>query len=394
MDGTSDVNAPTDIILHAGKVSTRAAEPDQDKITDANIFVFSSDGFLERSEYIKGTECSLPLVYGRDYDIFACVNFGYKLGLRTLEELQALDFHLAYPDEYTTGIPMCGEVHGVRAGGPIKLPLTRMMAEIRLSMDRNSLDDGVDMTVRNLRIGNCPKKCRVFSESGVERAEDCFTVGFSRNSAECRILNSALDNGKSSELSLYMLENVHGRFPGGAETDSDKVLAETERLAGVCSYIEMELDYLSRYHYSSDGCLRYRFYLGESRNDLDVRRNCRYHITVTPEGDGLKDSGWRVDKTDLSDIVSFSMKPDGLIETGIGDEIHVRCNFSPAGAPFKIGLEELEKGRERGVFEYSIDDDWHGVRIRTTGCGTGSVYMEAGEPINQAGLLNISVSDR
>lgn len=383
--------APTDIILCADGPGTRTAEPAQDLITDANIFVFSSDGFLERAEYLKGTVCALPLVHGRDYDVYACVNFGYKLSLKTLEELKALEFHLAYPDDYSTGVPMCGKACGVRAGKSIRLPLKRMMSEIRLCVDRSRLDGKTEMDVRSVRIGNCPKKCRAFSESGAERAEDCFSVGFGRGSSECAVLNRSREDGKSPEISLFMLENMHGAFPGEVREDSDKVLDRTSQLADVCSYIEMELDYLSPEHYSAGGYLKYRFYLGESRDDLNVVRNCRYHITVTPEGDGLRDGGWRVDKTFMHDVVRFSMKPDGLIEASPGDIIHVRCSFHPAGAPFRIGLDELEDAREKGVLDYEIDADWHGVTVTAKGYGTGKVYMEAGAPINQAGLLNISV---
>ena len=392
--GIGSLRAPTDILLCAGEMSSRAAEPDCDRIRDANIFVFSSDGFLERSEYIHGAACSLPLVYGRDYDIYACVNFGYKLNIKNLDEINALVFHIAYPDDYSTGMPMCGAVFGVRAGNSIRMPIVRMMAELRIGMDRSRLKENVKMDVRSLRIGNCPRRCRVFSESGAGSSDDCFSVGFSRNSSECEILNKTVEGGRSAELSLYMLENIQGDFPREVGTDSDKVLEKDDHLADVCSYIEMELGYHSPEHYSNGGFLKYRFYLGESRSDLNVRRNCLYHITVAPDGDGLNEDSWRIDRTFLSDMVSFSMKPDGLVEPQIGDEIHVRCSYSPAGAPFKIGLEELEEGRARGVFNYAIDEDWHGVKLSIVGPGDAKVYMEAGAPISQAGLLNIHVKKK
>ncbi len=42
--------------------------------------------------------------------------------------------------------------------------------------------------------------------------------------------------------------------------------------------------------------LIYRFYLGENRNNFDVRRNTWYRITVQPTGDGLSEESWRVDQ--------------------------------------------------------------------------------------------------
>ena len=42
--------------------------------------------------------------------------------------------------------------------------------------------------------------------------------------------------------------------------------------------------------------LIYRFYLGENRNNFDVRRNTWYRITVQPTGDGLSEESWRVNQ--------------------------------------------------------------------------------------------------
>jgi hypothetical protein len=43
----------------------------------------------------------------------------------------------------------------------------------------------------------------------------------------------------------------------------------------------MEIEYLS-YEQYSEKPLIYRFYLGSSRTNLDVERNCHYHITICP----------------------------------------------------------------------------------------------------------------
>ena len=389
-----DNRVPTDISLRSIASVTKASDPDEDKIKDANIFVFSSDGFMERSEFIDGDRCSLPLVKGRDYDIFVCVNFGYRLNIRSLDELMSLEFHLAYPDDYSTGMPMCGYVRGARAGDDIEIRMKRLMAAIKLNIDRSRLDKDVTMNVHSISIGNCPKRCRVFSESKVNAHEECFSVGFSRGNAECSALNHGLENGKSAEIVLYMLENLQGMFPREISDDSDKVFKESELLSEVCSYIEMELEYSSMTHFSDGGYLRYRFYLGESLKDMNVERNCVYHITVTPENDGLADNGWRVDKTSLSDAIGFKMEPEGYLEAEIGEVIHVGCTFSPPGARFDIGINELEEDRMRGIYDYVVDEDGHGVTLTIRGLGTGMVYMEAGEPINQAGLLYIHVKEK
>ncbi len=385
---------PTDISLRSAAAVTKVLEPDVDKIRDANIFVFSSDGFMERSEFIEGDRCSLPLVKGRDYDIYVCVNFGYRLNVKSLDELMGLEFHLAYPDDYSTGMPMYGCILRARAGNDVVIRLKRLMASVRLSIDRSHLEKNVTMNVHSISIGNCPRRCRVFSGSSVSTHDECFSAGFRRDNAECSALNHGLENGKSEEISLYMLENLQGMFPRKISSDSEKVFQESELLSEVCSYIEIETEYSSSTHFSDGGYLRYRFYLGESLNDLNVERNCIYHITVTPEGDGLRDNGWRVDKTSLSDAISFKMEPEGYLEAEIGDIIHVGCTFSPPGADFNIGLNELEEDKARGIYDYAVDEDGHGVTLTIRGFGTGMVYMEAGTPINQAGLLYIHVKEK
>lgn len=390
-DRIEDGCTPTDIILDAFPEMTRAAEPDAELLSDANVFVFSEDGFLERHEFIRESSCTLPLVYGREYSIFVCANFGYKLKVKTLEELNALECHLVYPDDYSTGIPMSGKVTGVRAGKAIRISLTRLMAKISLRIDRSRLDEGVIMDVSGLRIGNCPRRAKVFSPSGVSGADECFPVGFSRGSGECGTLNRDSDDGLSPEISLYMLENLQGAFPEEIGSDSEKVFGETDWRAEVCSYVEIELEYSSADQDGGSGILKYRFYLGETRNDLNVERNCHYHITVTPSGDGLDGDGWRVDKTGLSYDRSFKMEPEGYVEAKVGETLHVRCTFSPPYAPFDIGLEELEEDRERGIYDYVIDADGKGVVLTMRGKGSGMLYMSAGEPVNQSGLLYVEV---
>ena len=384
----------TDIFFSAGTPLSRAADPDEDKVSDINVFVFSPDGFLEKSEYLSGeTRCSFSLVEGREYDIYACANFGYKLKIRSLEELLAAEFYLVYPDDYSLGVPMCAVKRGVKAGKSVKMELERLMAKVSVSIDRNRLSEGVTMNVVGMRVGNCPKKAKVFSPSAVESSRDCFSKGFERGRDECEVLNRSLSGGVSQEVSLYVLENLQGDFPGEISSDAEKTLDSLEVASERCTFVEMDLEYSSPYFYTSEGYLKYRFYLGESRSDLNVERNCHYHITVTPENDGLSDDGWRVSKEALRSEVSFSMTPSGYLEARVGETVHVRCSFTPPGAPFDIGLEELEEDRKTGIYDYVIDSDGFGVTLTLKNPGAGMLYMEVGDPVNQAGILYLQVKE-
>ena len=98
---------------------------------------------------------------------------------------------------------------------------------------------------------------------------------------------------------MYLLENAQGDLLENVTTDSGKVFTDG-RYQEVCSYIELKAEYHSPSVHSRAGeYLIYRFYLGENRNNFDVFRNVRYRITVRPEGDGLQEDSWRVDKSGL-----------------------------------------------------------------------------------------------
>ena len=191
-----------------------------------------------------------------------------------------------------------------------------------------------------------------------------------------------------------MLENMQGLFSESISTDKDKVFDEDDYRSRVCSYIELELDYMSDEKYSFGKGLIYRFYLGDSLNDLNVERNCHYRITVRPENDGLSDEGWRVDKSNLADQgpVWFKAYPQNYIRGDIGDKVHIWCEFSPKNAPFDVGEDYMEFDKETGIYDYEIDEDGHGAVLTLTGPGRGLITMLAGEPINDGVLFIIEVN--
>lgn len=357
------------------EVTTKSADPDESLLSDVNIVIADESGKIERVDYFGNVvegKCRVKLVGGRKYSLYVCGNFGYRLPIKNMNQLETLCCFLAYPDDYRKGIPMSGHAYDVEAGADISIELTRLMSKILLRMDRSRLDADVDIKVTSVKIGNCPKICPVFSEEFNFRPapdEDWFFAsGFSRKDEECSPLNIG-NKGRSGAVVLYMFENYE---PGS-------------------SWIELDMDYRSSTLFSGDGGLKYRF--RPSGENSRIERNCCYNVTVRPAGDGLSKEGWSIDKDNLSQNTRFSMKPDGYMEVDVGDRINVRCDFYPETAPFEINRDNLENDRETGIYKYTIDKDGHGVTLDITGYGVGMVYMEAGPPINDAGLLYIHVRD-
>lgn len=365
---------------------TRAMDPDEEMITDISLMVFDEDGLAEECIWLPSAdnELMISLIKGRTYSFRACINFGYQVYADDIRELDEVTYHLAYPDEYRNGIPMYASADGFMAEDSKEIILTpvRLMSKISLKMDRSRLSEDVEMSVRTVRIGNCPKSVKVFGNSKVEDESGCFASGFSRTDKETDPLNMILSDGKSREIHMYMLENLQG------ESEDD------DRRDKVCSYIEMELDYISSEKYSFGNGLIYRFYLGENRNNRDVERNAHYRITVTPQDDGLGGDDWFVDKDNLADQgpVSFQAFPQQYIRGDIGDKIHIWCEFSPENAPFDVGISDMEDDKATGIYDYEIDEDGHGAVLTLTGPGRGLIYMEAGEPINDGALYIIEVN--
>ena len=389
--------AEISILIGETALKTKSRLPDEEKISDVGILIYDVYGRLEHSSYHTGQNVfQAKLLKGERYEIRAFVNFGYKITAQHIEELEDLQFHLAYPDEYKNGIPMVAATDLVINGdSQIVLEPVRLMSRISLKMDRSKLSEDVRMDVSSVRIGNCPKKVKVFGNSRAESEDDCFTAGYSHSGSECSVLNTEDSKRMSDEVSLYMLENMQGRFSeNGIDSDEDKIFEDYDKRQKICSYVEIGLEYSSPAWTSMTGPLIYRFYLGEDRNSLDVERNCHYHITVSPEDDGLKENSWRVDKTGLqyTGETSLVKYPSGYINGNIGDRIHLGCIVTPSHAPIDIGREYLEDDKAEGIYDYEIDTDGHGVTLQLTGPGTGLVYMEAGDPINEAALFIIEVN--
>lgn len=379
-------------------LESRAYDPDEDLISDISLLIFDERGSSEACLWSEDGRSTFEtrLLIGHKYTICACANFGYRIQADDIRETADIRYHMAYPDEYRNGIPMYAieEVTLSEDDREITINLERLMAKISLQMDRSRLSDDVRMYVRAARIGNCPRSVSVFTESRVRNEDDCFPSGFVRKDFETDMLNTGSDKGLSGSIHLYMLENMQGEMETDIYEDSEKIFGKADSRRKTCSYIELEIEYMSDEFYSTGKGLIYRFYLGEDRNNLDVERNCHYHITVTPEDDGLSDDGWRVDKSSLNDYgpVSFNQYPSDYIVGDIGDKIHIGCDISPWNTPFDIGIEYMEDDKAEGIYDYEIDDDGHGATLTLTGPGRGLIYMEAGEPINDAALFIIEVN--
>ncbi|MBR1405707.1 MAG: DUF4906 domain-containing protein [Bacteroidales bacterium] len=278
--------------LDPGIPATRSGNPDEERINDLNLFAFREDGDLEAALWLdartlgrSGSDCTLSLPRGLSYSLYACVNFGYAVrGIASRDELLAYRYYMAYPDEFTRGIPMTGIAEVDPQATDIAIALERMMAKISLRVDRRGLSEGVRLSVRSVILGASPRSALAFGPSHSLGNMDVFSRGFERSGTQADALNRDQAPGLSEPVSVYMLENLQGDAPLEP------------------SYIEMALEYESPRQVTRPGSyLTYRFKLGEEAGNGDIQRNFHYRFTIRPEGDGLlTEDSWRVDRSALT----------------------------------------------------------------------------------------------
>lgn len=381
--GDDEKSVSVRIVLEGDRYTTKALMPEEDIIRDLNITVFE-EGRPEENIWVgrigndDSLEFEVRLVKGKRYTVAAAANFGHRLETEGYEQWKDIVYGPQTSEGYPGGIPMSAAAEDILVGDgtSVRLELVRLAAKISVRIDRSRLSEDVEMRVLSARIGNCPRFAETAGPSRAASRLDVFEAGFELTEEQCLPLNETGLGGLSDEVAAYMLENMQG----------DSLDADT------ASYMEILIDYRSAGLISYDSPLIYRFYLGERPGNYDIERNCHYHFTIIPEDDGLSGNGWRVDKSGIGPSTPlFRMHPGDYVEGHVGDSVRIWCECYPRTSPFDPGVEELDYDRNRGIYDYRIDDDRHGVTLYLKKPGTGIVYMSAGEPIDRSGMVIVSV---
>ena len=365
------------IYIHFHEDGNKAYLPDENKMTDLNLFIFNGS-VVEQALYIQGAwlqqimvgePIRLNLVSGCRYRFMACANLGYDLRPATLEQLMRYQYYLAYPDEYGPGMVMsCVCDTQVEGDMSVQLSLRRLMAKVSVSIDRSELNPDVELQCRELRVCNCPQWATLFSQSAVRGKDDLFRTGFTLSRTQCNVLNPYDNRPLSEEAPLYVLENLQG----------DK--------SDLGTYVEARFDYTSDSLWTTaDQYLIYRFRL-EEEGRWDIRRGCHAHIRICPVGDGLSTDGWRTDRTAVDyrdDISWYKVYPADYIEWSVGEEVTLRAECFPERTLCTFRQESLfTQSVERGMFSYRLGEDGHSITLKALKKGSSMVDIDFGPPIN------------
>ena len=362
-------------------IPTRSSDPsDEEMISDLNIFIFNHSGELEEKRFISGGKLvkegseyvfSSSLLLYEKYSVYVCANLGYALDAESEPQLRSYRYYLAYPDEYSKGIPMTGCIRNIiPASNDRTIGLERMMSRISVVFDRSHLEEGTQLWVKSISVGNCPRSALLFGENLTENSEEMFLTGFNKAGSAADPLNREIAAGRSREVRLYMLENL---------------LDKEEKLA---SFVEIELEYNSRTLHNKPGeYLKYRFKTGE------IRRNTDYRFTVTPVGNGLNGDSWRIDKDALQVKESakrFDLLPAAYNVCTVSDTFHLWCDVFPEDAPMEIEFLAYDDDEKvAALYDYEIDKNGHGVRLMPHKDGAALIYFKAGPPVSRDTLAMV-----
>lgn len=374
-------DAPALLTLHLDtcpEYSKSMMDPDEDKLSDANVYIFNDASLLEKHLWIRfpqdgGTISSVSVsdrtfsveaVAGERYSVYALCNAGFRLPDMSETQLAEYKYYMSRPDAYSQGIPMAGVQKGIVAGNGAEVDITmeRLMSKISLKIDRSRLRKDVELFVHTVKIGNCPRCVQPFSPSPVSGREETFAAGFCKFGDECFDLNHIGGNAMSDEVALYLLENP------------------AEAVDSLTSpYVELQMDYLSDSWYSNGGeGLVYRFYIREN-DSYRIERNCHYKVCVTPHEDGLlTEDSWRVDKSELfpsGQQFRMSIIPEGSWVDGIfyryyyemptNSTAHFDVITFPEGIPVTLRGDLVADELEDGRAEYILDPDGRGFTVRS-----------------------------
>ena len=387
--------AGTALVLEAGSgMPTRSSLPDDRLVSDINLLIYNGEGLLEERRYLTSRQFTVEdgtvslkttLLTGVPYDIFVAANLGYALPALSRQDVESYRYYMAYPDEYSRGMPMSGRLDGFVSEGEteVRIPLVRTMARIDLVLDRTELRSDVTFLVTSVTVGNGPSSVRLFGDSKAEGATQVFSGGFTLDGRQVQALNIDQSAGVSGRVSLYLPENLQGDL---LDTDDETEKQFSEGPYGrVCSYLEIRGSYHSDMWHSRAGePLIYRFYLGDGPGNFDVFRNTACQVTVHLQGTGLDEDSWRVDKSRLIPETRFDLHPAAYNECRSGEDFHLWCDVSPPDTWFEIEpVAWDDDDRVHDLYSFDIDPDGHGLTIHTRKGGSVMVYFKAGPPVSR-----------
>lgn len=260
-------------------------------ISNVNILIFDVNGNLLKSCYFENPSSMTISCSSGTKTIVAVANAG-DMGLSSYTTIGNL--RSAITPNMTNSLDQCimaGEkCLNLTNSGLVTIEMTRLLSKITVVFNKEELDEGTTVSIRDIRLRNVPSFCRLFSDNQPIKSSEISEYG--------DFIDSNLEpSGHLYATPLYMFENKQGDI-GFATNESQKSPGESYP---VCSYIEIRADYTNE---AREGIIKYRFYLGNNiTNNFDVVRNKWYQLNVIFREDAINEVSWRIDTTEITDVL-------------------------------------------------------------------------------------------
>ncbi|MEG2780000.1 MAG: Ig-like domain-containing protein [Bacteroidales bacterium] len=298
-------------------------------VNNINIYVFNELGDIISHTYSIGGGSLLGIVIYKNmrYRIYAIANIGMSVPKRTLAEVESITKvidNISNIADSAGGVPMSGKTDLILLANDqnITVNLLRCVSKLVLKCNYAQLNSDVKVTVTSVQLKNAPAEILLFGEN--------------------RVIHGAVINGEEltgvdlTPLSgagalFYLFENMQGKVAINSLNNKQKEGNMSASAKTNSSYIEMKYDYLSA---SKKGTITYRFYLGKTHADCDIKRNTQYTCTVFFKGNGsAEENSWSVDNSGLVDLVTgITLNPSSHKFLTLGATLAVQATILPITA--------------------------------------------------------------
>lgn len=130
---------------------------------------------------------------------------------------------------------------------------------------------------------------------------------------------------------------------------------------------------------------------GYSAGKEGICRNVSYIMNIHITGPGSLSPSEDIYGSHTVTQGSATFYPGDFVSGYVGDKVHVWCDVYPPDTPVEWDWELINGDVQRGIYDYVIDDDGHGLLFTLTGRGTGMVYVEVKGIVDEAFLCVIVV---
>lgn len=218
-------------------------------ISNANIYIFDSNGFLEKYLYLNlSSKTTLMLSTGNKY-IATVVNMGH-LGSQNINHKDDLSSLFTSSTTGNNGYLIASgycEVNMNQSANYVTLLVKRVASKFTFTFDKSRLDPQVAIEIESIAIKNTPLNASLFIPN---RAESVSPYGL-------QLYSSNLEpHSHSAATPLYVLENMQGDI-GDNQIPSNK---HPGALESQCTYIEITANYNSPSH---SGKVKFRSFPGK-----------------------------------------------------------------------------------------------------------------------------------